>query len=105
MELSLVPAGSLNIAARDRSNRVPQSHPESPPPSWVAADPSILLRAYQPAANTFVIDTNFLQRVESIDQTGDALTWEGYPPQSARSLYQKSTTGQQSKRHTVDLYV
>jgi hypothetical protein len=105
MELSLVPAGSAYISYRDLVYRWPQIEPETPPPSWTASDPGILLRAYQPAANTFFIDSEVLKKFDSVELPKGVLTWMKYRSQSARTLYQKTTTGQQSPKHTIDLYV
>jgi hypothetical protein len=105
MEFPLVSASSLNIAVRERNDRVPQPAPEYSPPAWAAPNSAILLRTYKPAANTFFIDSGYLQEFESVEQPGHPSKWDDFVPRTAKNFYQKTAASQQMKKHTVDLYV
>jgi hypothetical protein len=105
MEFPLVPACSLNVSLRERANHVPQSTAEFPPPSWATPNPAILLRTYKPAANTFFIDSQYMQKFESVEPSETPSNWGDSLPRTAKYYYQKTAAGQQQKKHTVDLYV
>jgi hypothetical protein len=105
MEFPLVPAGSLNVSLRERTDRVPQPAQQSSPPSWAAPNSAILLRTYNPATNTFFIDPHYVQDFEAIEQPGKPSQWSNLVSQTAKHFYQKTAASQQKKKHTVDLYV
>jgi hypothetical protein len=105
MKFPLVPSGSLNVSIRERADRLPQPAPECSLPAWAAPNPTILLRTYKPAVNTFFIDSEYLQRFESVEKPDNTTKWGDIIPQTARNFYQKTAARQQLKKHTIDLYV